>query len=310
MRVLVTGAEGFVGRHLRARLEAGRLDVVPTALDPSGDPGCEPLDVLDRPAVDEAIGRIRPDRVFHLAGFSSGAAARRRPGEALRTNAEGMLNVLESLASLGLGDSRVVVAGSSDAYGDPGPDPVDEDAPVAPVSAYGTSKAAQELVALGLAATHGLDVRVARLFPLLGPGQSDAFAVPGFCRQAAAIAAGEADPVLRVGNLDVERDFTDVRDGAAALAVLAELESPGRRTYNVCSGRATSLRTILSWILEEAGIDPEIEVDPDRLRPSDPPRIIGSARRLQGETGWMPERDVREGVRETYSWVRRSRAGR
>lgn len=310
MRVLVTGGEGFVGGHLRDWLESAGHEVVPTALDPANDPACLRLDVLDRAAVDDAIEGIRPERVFHLAGFSSGAAARERPVEALRTNAEGTLNVLEAIADHGSGRERVVVAGSAAVYGEPGPEPLDEDAPVAPSSAYGTSKAAQELVALAVGATRGIDVRVARLFPLIGSGQSDTFAVPSFCRQAAAIAAGEAEPRLRVGNLDVERDFTDVRDGAEALAALAEIDAPEHRTYNVCSGRATSLRTILGWILEEAGIDPEIEVDPARLRSSDPPRVVGSARRLRGATGWSPTREVREGVRETYSWVRRSEAGR
>ena len=307
----MTGGEGFVGGHLRARLAEAGHEVVATALDPSRSDGAlRSLDVLDAPAVRAVIEDVRPERVFHLAGFSSGAAARDRAAEALRTNAEGTLNVLESVARTGAAGVRVVVAGSADAYGDPGPDALDEDTPVSPVSAYGASKAAQELVALAVASTRDLDVRVARMFPLIGPGQSDAFAVPAFCRQAAAIAAREAEPVLRVGNLDVERDFLDVRDGAAALTALGDLDRPGRRAYNVCSGRATSLRTLLAWILEAAGIDPEIEVDPDRVRPSDPPRIVGSARRLRAATGWEPVREVREGVREAYSWVQRSQGSR
>lgn len=311
MTILVTGVEGFIGGHLRTLLEAAGHEVAGTALDPArADRECRALDVLDGPAVGAVIEETRPERVFHLAGFSSGAAARERPAEALRTNSEGTLNVLEAVAKRRVGPVRIIVAGSADAYGDPGPEPVEEDAPVSPVSPYGTSKAAQELVALALASTHDLDVRVARMFPLLGPGQSDRFVVPAFCRQAAAIASREEEPVLRVGNLDVERDFLDVRDGAAGLAALGDLERPARRAYNVCSGRATSVRTLLGWILEEAGIDPEIEVDPDRARTSDPPRIVGSARRLRAATGWEPRREVREGVRETYRSVRRSQGSR
>ena len=309
MNALVTGAEGFIGRHLvqalldrGARVTATRLE--PRAADPPDGPSPEwrVLDVLDVAATRSAVEAAHPDTLFHLAGFSSGGKARARAGEALRTNAEGTLNVIESVAAAAPG-CRVIVPGSAHVYGDPGPDPVGEDAPVAPGSAYGVSKAAQELVALTLGAARRVDVRVARLFPLIGPGQADAFVVPSFCRQAAEIASGRASPALDVGNLDVERDFVHVLDGVAALLAIATPDRPSYRTYNVCSGVGTSIRTVLSWVLAEAGIDPEIRVDPDRVRGDDPPRIVGSAERLQEAAGWTCSRDVREGVRDTYSWV-------
>jgi GDP-4-dehydro-6-deoxy-D-mannose reductase len=177
---------------------------------------------------------------------------------------------------------------------------------VGPRSAYGVSKAAQELVALTMARVHGVDARAARLFPLVGSGQSDDFVVPAFCRQVVAIAEGRAEAIVRVGNLDVERDIMDVRDGVDGLVALAGLKAPVRRVYNVCSGRGTTIRELLGWILAEGGIDPKIVVDPQRVRAGDPRRIVGSPDSLRAETGWKSKRDVREGVRSAYSWVRRS----
>ena len=312
MKVLVTGAEGFVGTHLIRRLAADGHEVIPTALDVGDRIDLDTgdwigLDVLDGEETRAVVASVDPDVVFHMAGFSSGANARANAARALRVNAEGTLNVLEAVFAASSG-ARVVIPSSADVYGDPGSAPVGEDAPVTPRSAYGVSKAAQELVALALADVHGLDARAARLFPLVGPGQRDDFVVPAFCRQAAAIADGRAEPVIRVGNLDVERDMMDVRDGVDGLVALAGLAAPERNRYNVCSGRGTTVRELLGWILAEAGIDPKITVDPERVRASDPPRIVGSPERLRAETGWRSKRDVREGVRDAYSWVRRSDA--
>ena len=119
-------------------------------------------------------------------------------------------------------------------------------------------------------------------------------------------AAGDVEQVLRVGNLNVERDFMHVADGCAALVTLGSTPSLARDVYNVCSGRGTSLGEILGWITEIAGIRPQIEVEANRVRSADPARIVGSSINLQNETTWSPVRDVREGVEETYSWVRRS----
>ena len=309
MRTLVTGSEGFVGSHLVAYLTARGQEVVGTSLSaPEGDgTGVERkrLDVLDEDAVRHVVASVRPRVVFHLAGFSSGALARRHPREAVKVNALGTLSIVHALADAA-GDATLVVTGSGDAYGTPGADALDESAPTRPTSVYGASKAAQEAVALGVGRALGVDVRVARMFPLIGPGQGDAFVVPSFCRQAAEIAAGRADPVLSVGNLDVERDFLEVSDGVAALAALGSLEATRFEVYNVCSGRGVTIRTLLEWVVEAAGIDPEIRVDPARVRPDEPDRIVGTAERLRAETGWEPAGDVREGVRGVYSWVQRS----
>lgn len=322
MRSLVTGGNGFVGRHLIVRLTEAGDDVHATTLDEVtggrlagadayAGPGRTALeaatwhhaDVLDRDALARAVAAARPERAFHLAGFSSAARAATRATEALRVNAQGTLHALEALGETVDPGPTIVVAGSADVYEIRSEEPLDEETPLGPSSPYGASKAAQELLALAMARSAGLDVRVARLFPLVGPGQAESFVVPSFSRQAARIARGDAPPVLRVGNLDVERDFTDVRDGARALVALAELEGPSRRTYNVCSGEGVRIADVLAWILAEAGIDPAVETDPDRVRPAERGRIVGSPARIRAETGWRVERDVRQAVADTYRWV-------
>jgi len=319
VRVLVTGGEGFVGGHLTRLLVAEGHHVTATALDlgatgqPEGAGGgyavaWRELDVLDRARVRETIALVSPDVIFHLAGFSSGSKARERSAQALRTNAEGTLNVCEGAAAEAP-VARVIVTGSSDVYGDPGPEPVEEEAEVRPITPYGLSKAAQELVAHSIGDARGTDVLVARMFPLVGPGQDAAFVVPSFCHQAVRIAGRREAAVLRVGTLDVERDFTDVRDGARALAMLGALDAPRYRTYNICSGTGTTVRTLLGWIVELAGVDFEIVVDPARVRAHDPLRIVGSSARLCAETGWHPALEVRDAVRDTYRWVQKSMLG-
>lgn len=321
MRWLVTGGNGFVGRHVIARLIEAGGEVHATTLDEVSDgrlavpdayggPAGTSLeaatwhraDVLDRDALARVAGVARPERAFHLAGFSSAARAASRATEALRVNAQGTLHVLEALGSLDPAPT-VVVAGSADVYATRSGEPLTEDAPLGPSSPYGASKAAQELVSLAMARSARMDVRVARLFPLVGPGQCESFVVPSFSRQAARIADGDTEPVLRVGNLDVERDFTDVRDGARALVALSELRAPLHRTYNVCSGVGVRIADLLAWILAEAGIDPVVETDPERVRPAEPGRVVGSPARIRAETGWRVERDVREAVADTYRWV-------
>lgn len=319
MRVLVTGADGFVGQHLVTRLlEEGRqVSAAALTLPPSrtiltssrmAEVDWKAADVREQGALFRLLAAVQPDCIYHLAGFASGGMARHRAGEAMEVNAGGTVNLCEAVLSVqedfpGF-DPRILVMGASDAYGDAG-DPtgrLTEDLELRPVTVYGMSKATQETVAHTYRRAHGLDTVVARGFNLLGPGQEEAFVVPSFCRQAAEIADGSAEPVLRVGNLDVVRDFTDVRDGVEAFRLLMEAESPNG-AYNVCSGVGRSIRTLLQWILDEAGVDPEIRVDSERVRGGEVERVVGDPGRLRRLTGWEPRRDVEETVREVYRWT-------
>lgn len=317
MRVLVTGGDGFVGQHLVAHLLERGCDVTATSLAEAPAAGALPesagaavewrtLDVRDAEAVASAVGAVRPRRIFHLAGVASSAEARARPADALEVNGTGTLNLAAAAAQARSGVEAVIVAGSADAYGRVGDQPVGERTPLRPVSVYGATKAAQDVIARGAGAALDLHVLVARLFPFVGPGQRPVFMLPSFCRRALAIRDGAADPRFGVGNLDVARDFTDVRDGVRALAALAALDPPPHRAWNVCSGAGTPVRRFLEWVIEAVGIDPEVVSDPALVRPGEPKRVIGDPGRLSGATGWRPERDLRTCVRDTVDWVARS----
>lgn len=319
MGVLVTGADGFVGQHLVTRLlEEGRevsaaaLTLPPsrTILSPSqmASVDWKAADVREQDALFRLVAAVQPDHIYHLAGFASGGMARHRAAEAMEVNAGGTVNLCEAILSVREDfpelDPRILVMGAGDAYGDAGRpcEKLTEDLTLRPMTAYGMSKAAQEIVAHTYRRAHGVDTVVARGFNLVGPGQETAFVVPDFCQQAAEIAAGEAEPVLHVGNLGAVRDFTDVRDGVEAFRLLVEAESPDG-AYNVCSGVGRRVGTLLDWILDEAGIDPEVVVDSERLRGDEVDRIVGDAGRLRELTGWTPGRDVEETVREVYRWT-------
>lgn len=316
MKTLVTGADGFVGEHLLlALLEEGgevaasALTLPPTrsTLTPSQMSAVDwkAADVRDHDALFRVLAAVQPDRIYHLAGFSSGALARERAEEAMRINAGGTVNLCEAVLSVRQEfpdfDPIVLVLGSGDSYGDAGQpgEPLREDLMLRPVTVYGLSKACQELAAHTYRRAHGVRTVVARGFNLIGPGQQRHFVVPDFCSQVRAIAKGEREPRLTVGNVDVERDFTDVRDGVQAFRAIMDLER-AQAAYNVCSGRAVAIRRVLEWILDEAGVDVEVVVDPSRVRAEEPARIVGDPSRLRGETGWAPQRSLEETVREVY----------
>ena len=314
VRVLVTGGDGFIGQHLVEHLLGRGYEVTATMFGEAPSDGTlsrtaraatewTRLDVRDADAVASVVNAARPRRIFHLAGFSSGAEAGLRSRDALAVNGAGTLGLVEAVAR-GSADVRtVVVAGSADAYGHAGGGPVEERTPLRPRSVYGATKAAQDVLARGVGAALGVPVVVARLFPLLGPGQRRVFALPSFCRRALAIRRGTAEPRLAVGNLDVARDFTDVRDGVRALADIADLDGTPHMAYNVCSGVATKVRRLLEWVLERAEIRPEIVRDPALVRRGEPEVVVGDPARLRAATGWRAERDLRACAHATMDWV-------
>jgi GDP-4-dehydro-6-deoxy-D-mannose reductase len=320
MKVLVTGADGFVGEHLLAELLEHGYDVAGSTLSlpPVRDTltpaqvasvDWKAADVRDHDALYRLLAAVRPEQIYHLAGFASGALAREKAAEALTVNAGGTVNLFEAVLAVRDDfpefDPRILVMGSGDSYGDAARDgvPLSEEMPLRPVSPYGLSKAAQELAAHTYRRARELRVLVMRSFNLVGPGQGPYFVVPDFCGQVAEIRAGPGnDGTVHVGNLDVERDFTDVRDGVRAFRAVMELDEPSA-AYNLASGAPVRIRRILEWILDEADIRPEIRVDPARVRAGEVPRIQGDAGRLRQQTGWVPERPIEESVREVYRWT-------
>jgi GDP-4-dehydro-6-deoxy-D-mannose reductase len=293
MRVVVTGAGGFLGRHLVRELASRGAETV--AVDRAE------ADVCDAAAVADLVARARPDAVVHLAAQSRVAHSFADPGETFRVNVLGTVAVLEAVRRHAP-RARILVASSAEVYGAVGADalPVAESAPLAPVNPYGASKVAAEAAALQVHRAHGLDVAILRAFNAVGPGQATDFALPGFAAQLAAIARGAAEPVLRVGNLDAERDLTDVRDVARAYALALERGESGG-VYNVCSGTAVPIRRALEALVAASGLEVRVEVDPSRLRPVDVPCVYGSPRRLAAATGWRPEVPLERTIADLYA---------
>ena len=319
MKVLVTGADGFVGEHLVSELLANGYDVAGSTLnlppvrdtltpEEASSIDWKAADVRDHDALVRLISAVRPAQIYHLAGFASGALARENAAQSLNVNAGGTVNLFEAVLSVRDDspefDPRILVMGSGDSYGDAARDglPLSEEMPLRPVSPYGLSKAAQELAAHTYRRAHGLRILVLRSFNLVGPGQAPNFVVPDFCAQVSEIVASGGNGELLVGNLDVERDFTDVRDGVTALRQVMELADP-KAAYNVASGSPIRIRQILEWILDEAGIEPEIHVESSRLRENEVACIQGDASRLRIDTDWVPQRSIETSVREVYRWT-------
>ncbi|HVS03502.1 MAG TPA: GDP-mannose 4,6-dehydratase [Thermoanaerobaculia bacterium] len=297
MRILVTGVSGFLGRHLARRLVAAGHEVHGSCLCGHPVPGAtvHPMDLLAEGAVAALVARVRPRRIVHLAGLAHVGASWQRMAEYFAVNVLGTERLVAAV-----GETPIVFASSAEVYGvvPAAEQPIAESREAAPASPYALTKAAAEL----LVRPRGV---VARLFNLVGPGQSQQFALPTFARQLAAIAAGDQEPLLAVGNLAARRDFLHVDDGASALVTLVERGQPGE-TYNVASGRAVSMGEALDALLAASGLRVRVEVDPARLRPLDVPELCGSPARMAA-LGWRPERSLEEAVADL--WRATYRAG-
>jgi len=270
----VTGGSGFAGRHLLERLDGA---VAPTR---------EQLDLLDLAATRTAVRGAAPEVVFHLAAQASVARSWDAPAETLTANLTITANLLEAVR-LEAPDARVVAISSGEIYGPPEYLPVDESARLRPQNPYAVSKAACDLLAAQYADAHGMHVIRLRPFNHAGPGQSDDYVIGTLTRQVAeAEAAGASECVVRTGNIDSARDFTDVRDVTRAYVDAERLE-PG--AWNVASGRSTSVRELIELVRAAATIPVRHEFDPAKVRVRDVPEVRGSAEKLHAATGWTPE---------------------
>jgi GDP-4-dehydro-6-deoxy-D-mannose reductase len=301
--IVITGATGFVGAHLTRRLQQPSSDSA--VLDIHGW-SSQTVNLLDAARVDDAVERVRPRQVYHLAGASHVGESWQRSTEHLEIHVRGTHHLLDAVRRHAP-ECRVIIVSSGLVYR-PQAEPLTESAPIGPSSPYALSKVAEEQVAFHAAAQDGLDVIVARPFNHIGPGQSDRFAPPNFAKQIAEIEAG-AEPTITIGNLDTRRDFTDVRDVVNAYVAMMAHGATGR-IYNVCSGVATPIRAILDTLVGMARVAVRLETDSTRLRPNDVPYMAGSAARLTAETGWRPEIPLHDTLADTLDdWRRRVARG-
>jgi GDP-4-dehydro-6-deoxy-D-mannose reductase len=302
MRVLVTGASGFVGGYLVEELRASGHDVTGTSVDASGE--FTQVDMLKPDEVRAAVVESQPDRVFHLAAQSRAALSWKEPTLTYEVNVAGTHYLLEALHEH-RPDARVLLPCTSDQYGIVAPSdcPINEATPEKPVSPYAVSKSAQEGVGRTFHFAFGMFVVSTRAFMHVGPRQPPTFATASWARQIALAEAGMASRTLSVGNLDVAREFGDVRDVVSAYIKVLEEGAPGE-TYNVATGDARPLREALNVLLDSANVEMEIEVDPAKIRPADPPLLQGSSEKLRRATNWSPNHKLEDTLVLVLEWWR------
>ena len=306
MRLLVTGASGFVGRRLVAAARARWPQAQVAALGGPGDP--HGLDVTDAAAVLRAVREARPSHVVHLAAVAAVTQAARDPQRAYAVNLSGTLNLVEALRAEAP-DAFLLHVSSAEVYGrslrEAAGRPVDESARLQPLNVYAASKAAADLL-VGAAAAQGLKAAVARPFNHVGAGQTLAFVAPAFAAQIARAEAGLQPPVVHVGGLDDARDFLSVDDVVDAYLLLldrADALAPGA-VFNVASGAAVTIGEVLRRLLAHARLPLQVEVDPARLRRDSPAAYVGDASRLARELGWAPRRSLDAALGEVRAAAR------
>ncbi len=301
MRALITGVAGFAGSHLAELLVSDGIEVYGLVM-PGGpldnlqeirkDPDRGPrlhlveADIVHEEQLARAIADTRPEQVYHLAAASSVRQSLQDPGATFRVNVLGTRNVLEGIRRAGI-TPRILIISSAEAYGASAnkATPLREEDPLMPVSPYGASKAAVEMLACTYWIHHGLPIIRVRPFPHTGPRHSPDFVFPDWARQLAEAEAGRRPPRLEVGNLEIRRDVSDVRDVVAAYVLALEKGEAGA-VYNVCTGRAYSLREALDTLISLARLPVDVVVDPARLRPIDIKVLAGTAQSLHACTGW------------------------
>ncbi len=320
---LITGALGFVGRHLARSLILGGQPVIGVGKHPAGSelpaqvgpftlqgeaaalPGavnyvCDagtmwylPLALEEAGPIAELVSSLRPSTVYHLAAQSSAAVSFSDPLDTFNSNVIGTLNLLEALRHAKVGERPVMLAvGSCEEYGPQSPArfPLGENAPVGPISPYGVSKVSQTLLCRQYAQSYEMPIILTRSFSHTGPGHDARFAFPSFARQIAAAEAGAGPTEIKTGDLSAVRDFLDVRDVIAAYRLLTKEGRPGE-IYNVSSGKSMTIQEGLEILAGAATCPISLQKDPARCRPSDLPIMVGDNTKLRTETGWDPEWD-------------------
>ena len=310
MRVLVTGIGGFVGPWLRQALEKHGHEV--HGLMREGDeapPGvpAHRADVTRRSEVEQVLRDVRPDWIIHLAAISSVPEAEADPETAYGINVGGTIALMAAMRAV-TPSARLLWVGSSDAYGAVRPEdlPVTEETPFRPLSVYGASKAAGDVAAAQWARSYGLDIVRARPFNHTGPGQRATFVSAAFAQQIARMERGEQEPVLRVGNAEPVRDFSDVRDIMAGYVALLERGRSGE-AYNLCAGEGVSIAEVIALLRTHAKVPMRVWSDPELRRPVDVERIVGSHAKATAETGWSPRIPLGETLRDVLDdWRKRT----
>jgi GDP-4-dehydro-6-deoxy-D-mannose reductase len=310
-KILITGYLGFVSRHLLDHLEYTGDDYEIIGLSRSVESGDKQhgnivlknvqADLNDRKHIAVILEKFQPHQIIHLASDSSVAHSWQAPVESFQNNTNIFLNLVESVRMLQF-PCRILSIGSSEEYGvvDAKHIPIREETPFNPVSPYAVARVSQELLSRIYAHGYGMDIVITRSFNHIGPGQKDNFVISSFAKQIMAIKKGSGSG-LQVGNIEVIRDFLDVRDVVKAYMLLLEKGRSGQ-VYNICSGKGYSLKEVLDKMLAIAGVDAGYQINEQLIRPADNPVIIGSNEKIKTECGWQPEISIEQSLKDILDY--------
>lgn len=299
-RLFITGASGFVGRVF-----SGMADEIARKHDWELIPAPAKYDLLDSASLNRLLRQVRPDGVIHLAGQSFVPDAIKNPMRTLQVNLVGTLHLLQALKRNKFTGSFLYVS-SSDVYGQVTAEelPIQETQQTRPHNPYAMSKSAAEMLCYQWSCSEPWRIVIARPFNHIGPGQRREFVVPSIAREIARIRLGLSEPAINVGDIDVTRDFLDVRDLVHAYLGLLSAGENGS-IYNVCSGRETRIRDIIERLTRIGGVDVDIVQDPERFRPSDQRQVRGSNDKLRAATGWQPRIPLDQSLRDVLAYWER-----
>jgi GDP-4-dehydro-6-deoxy-D-mannose reductase len=314
MKALITGITGFVGSHM-AEFLLNRNDIEVWGIDRwrSNKENIKHIedkinlvecDLRDASSVESTVKRIKPEKIFHLAAQSFVPTSWNAPAETMITNVIGELNLFEAVRNAGI-NPWIQIAGSSEEYGMvyPNETPIKETNPLRPLSPYGVSKVGQDMLGYQYAMSYKMKIIRTRGFNHTGPRRGEVFVESNFAQQIAKIEKGKQKPVMRVGNLDARRDYTDVRDMVRAYWLSTEKCEPGE-VYNICSGIDYTIKSVLDTLLSFSNIKVEIKQDPARMRPSDVEILLGDNTKFRNATGWNPEIPFKQTLEDLLNYWR------
>lgn len=315
MNVLITGITGFAGSHLADYILDSHPDVdvygmirwrsrMENILHIQNRLRLVEADLKDMASLKKCLVEVQPERIFHLAAQSFVPTSWKCPAETFAINAIGQVNLFEAVLSLGM-SPKIQIAGSSEEYGHVNSDevPMKETNPLRPLSPYAVSKVAQDLLGWQYYKSYGLKVVRTRGFNHTGPRRGEVFICSNFAKQIVEIEKKKREPVIHVGNLEAKRDFTDVRDMVRAYWMSLEKGEPGD-VYNLGTGKTYSIKEVLDMLLDISGVDVSIEIDPNRLRPSDVPVLLADSTKFKTLTGWEPRIPFRQSLQDLLDYWR------
>jgi len=307
MKALIVGGAGFVGSYLIDHLRECKWSICVTKMQHENfksDVEVFDLNILIKDDIVNLLNEVKPDYIFHLAAQSSVALSWKNPALTIDVNIKGAVNLLDAVRELDY-KPRILLIGSGEEYGHIKQEetPITEDNATRPGNIYAATKVAQNLIGRIYSEAYDMDIVMVRAFNHIGPNQSPMFVVADFCKQVAEIEKGLREPVIKVGNLSAQRDFTDVRDVVKSYALLVQKGKNGE-TYNVGSGKAIAIADILKMILSMTEADIKIEVDENKLRPVDVPIIEADVTKLTSATGWHRNIKLEETIADTLNYWR------